>query len=168
MLSTLLCLFSACEQENLTPNEPTPPANSIAAGTTLTVLSVDQFTWLRGNNNWTQDSRNRLPSSRFIFKNGGNFTCTYKHDSVTTITLNGKYFEGSNGRYSFYAFRNTNNGAGSGTQVLVEGTIISNADGNTFQVNMEFASQAVYSAIVNNQHFFDQAPKRFRTTMTVR
>lgn len=164
MLTVLFpVLLSSCEQGTSLNDEN----NDLAPGTSLTVSSVDQFFWKKGNSSWIQDSRDRLWSSTFIFKSGGKFTYTFDWDSASTYTLNGEYF-GSDGEYTFYAFRTTNNGAGSGTQVLVNGTITEKANGTGYSVEMEYGSSANYAAIVNNQQFLSQASKLFQTTMTVK
>jgi hypothetical protein len=131
-----------------------------------TVVSIDQFDWITGSSAWIQDSKSRLKTSKFKFKTNGEMTYVFDFDASNTYTLTGEYFENGSGGYEFYAVRNTSNGAGSGTQVIVEGTINSGSDGQ-FKVNMEYGSAANYSAYVNNQSFFSQASKRFSTTITI-
>jgi hypothetical protein len=158
-----LFAFSSCAKESTSGDT----AASIKTGATYSTVSIDQFSWITGSSSWVQPSKDRLESSQFKFKSNGTMTYQFDYDNSTTYTLSGEYYENSNGGYSFVADYSTNNGAGSGTQILVEGTIDPLSNGN-FQVDMEYGSSANYSAIVNNQQFFSQSSKRFTTVMTIR
>ena len=156
----LIFLFS-CETEDFSPSGSSN--TSITPGTYLYTTSVDQFTWVRGNSAYAEASKNRLYSSEFKFGNGSNFTYTFNFDGWL-YKLYGEYFQSGN-KYVFYAVRSTSTG-GSGTQVVVEGTIEPRSNGR-YKVQMEYGSSATYAATVNNTEFFNQASKRFRTTMTM-
>jgi|GEM_PF-2031022 len=156
-LAAILSLLS-CQKE---------AAPTLNTGTTYTVASVDQFTWITGSSNGIQPSKDRLGSSKFVFSDNGTMTYTFDFDPANTYVLTGDYYENSSGGYAFVAAQSTNNGAGSGTQIIVQGTIIPGSSGN-FKVTMEYGAGAYYSASVNNQQFFNQASKRFKTVMTVK
>ncbi len=156
-------LFSNCEKEDGI-NPDSMGLEAIRPGLIINTIVIEQFTWLKGNSSWKQASKDRLWSSKFRFSSGNAFTYTFDWDHSNTYSLRGEYFKGSGSSYSFYAVRNTNNGAGSGTQIIIEGTIKPISNGK-FQVAMEYGSSANYSATVNNQQFFSQASKRFKTIM---
>lgn len=157
-----LFAFSSCETEEFSTSNSSNSA--ITAGTVLRTSSVDQFTWIRGNSVYASSSEDRLWSSRFSFGNGGDFTYSFNWDGHT-YRLYGEYLKGSGNQYAFYASRNTITG-GSGTQIVVEGTIEPRSNGR-YRVNMDYGSSATYAATVYNTEFFNQASKRFRTTMTM-
>ena len=163
---SLVMLFSCEKSEGLAPallnNES---GQAVSPGTTLSTVSVDQFNWIEGLPAWQQDSRTRLYSSKFKFGTAGGFTYTFQYDSTHKYTLHGEYYQDGN-EYLFVAIRNTNNGSGSGTQVLVQGLITPTGNGQ-YRVQMDYGSSANYSAIVNNQQFLNSASKRFQAVMTV-
>ena len=159
-----LIFINSCSKsdEGATPNDNVKV--DIVPGTVLKVSSVNNFTWITGNSSFKADSENRLWSSKFTFKSGNNFTYTFKWDNSTLYTLNGEYFKKSGTGYAFYAAISSNNGAGSGTQIIVEGTIVPLSN-KQYQMNMEYGAGAYYAANVNNQQFFSQSSKRFKTVM---
>lgn len=167
MLAMSLLMLSSCEKsDDLAPSFLNDESStSITSGTTLSTVSVDQFIWIEGLPSWQQDSKSRLYSSKFKFGSAGDFTYTFQHDSSYKYTLQGEYYQDGN-EYLFVAVRNTNNGAGSGTQILVQGKISPKSNGQ-YRVQMDYGSSANYSAIVNNQHFLNSASKRFQAVMTV-
>ncbi|MCO6475917.1 MAG: hypothetical protein J5I94_04810 [Phaeodactylibacter sp.] len=167
MLAMGLFALSSCEKnDDLSPsllnNES---GQAMTPGTTLSTISVDQFTWIEGLPSWRQASENRLYSSKFIFGASGNFTYAFRYDNAHTYTLSGEYYPDGN-EYVFIAGGSTSNNAGSGTQILVQGSIRPKSNGQ-YRVQMEYGSSANYSAIVNNQQFLNSASKRFRAVMTV-
>lgn len=162
----LAVLATGCSSEAGLADTDESVQQLIRPGTTLGVEEVTGFTWMEGLNGWRQPSYNRLLSSRFTFGNNGRFTYQYLFDANTVITCQGEYFP-QGGNIFFFAQRSTNNGAGSGTQVLVEGRLSDLGNGR-FTIGMEYGSGANFSATVNNQQFFNQSSKRFRTTMTAR
>lgn len=163
MIALLAMTSFACQKNSGDDEEQTV---FLKTDNTYTHVSTDQFTWITGNNAWIQDSKNRLESSKFVFKSDGNLVYTFDFDNANTYTLTGKYYKNGSS-YSFEASRNTNNGAGSGTQVLIVGTA-NPLSGSKLEVDMEYGSSANYSAVVNNQQFLNQSSKRFRTVMTIR
>lgn len=167
ILAMSLFILSSCEKsEDLAPSlTGGESSTAITSGTTLSTVSVDQFIWIEGLSSWKQDSKNRLYSSKFIFGASGRFTYTFQYDSSRKYTLSGEYYPNGN-EYLFIADRYTNNNAGSGTQMLVQGRISPKNNGQ-YRVQMDFGSSANYSAIVNNQQFLNSASKRFQAAMTV-
>lgn len=161
-----ILLLSSCEKdEDISPGRSTQ--QSIPAGTILSVSKIDQFNWITGNQSWVQPAINNLWTSRFTFSSGGRFVYSFRWVGTNDLhVLNGEYFKISGNRYQFYAVHNSNNGAGSGTQTLVEG-IITPLSGNQYRVTMEYGAGNNTSATVNNQSFFLQTSKRFTTTMTL-
>jgi hypothetical protein len=159
-----LLFLSSCEvEEDFSPSGSSQ--QEILAGTTLTVSSIDQFNWITGNQSWIEQSIKNLWNSRFIFSSGDRFIYSFRWAGTNEIhTLNGEYFKISGHRYQFYAVKNSNNGAGSGTQTLVKG-MITPLSRNKYRVTMEYDAGSNNSATVNNQSFFLQTSKRFTTTM---
>lgn len=159
-----LSLHTSCTQADLSEDDFISPSSQITKGYVYTVSDVTSFTWRGKNPAWKQPSYNRLWTSRFVFKNNGEFVYQFDYDATYYYTLTGKYFEDGND-YHFIAEYSVYNGGGS-QQILVSGTVKPSAN-RQFKVNMEYGSSAYYGAIINEQEFLNQADKRFQTTLLI-
>lgn len=125
----------------------------------LYVSKIVNFSWIRGRTSWISSSKERLRNSRIDFDDYGNCTFIMPWDNSTTYRLKGDYWTDGDDVIHFLVSRRTSNYAGSGTQLLISGSIYTR--GNNIYADLDYGSKANYYADVNDTQFFNTASKRF-------